>query len=103
MKRLVCKSVKFRSNYDRRALLKQFARISLINKITFKNNNLYLHLGEIVNANDDEIRALICLFWRYGVNMRQLAIFLTPANKNWMNTPPKAYWDNMIFGKGSNV
>ncbi len=103
MKYLVCKSVKFRSIYDRQVLLEQFARVSLISKITIKGNSIFLYLGEIASADDGEVRALICLFWRYGINMQQLAIFWTPENQVWLGPRSGAYWSNLIFPRGIRI
>ena len=40
----------------------------------------------------DELRELLAICQRYGVNMRQLAKFETATNRQWFRDPQK-YWD----------
>jgi hypothetical protein len=46
----------------------------------------------------DELRELLALCQRYGVNMRQLAKFETARNRCWFRDPKK-YWYSAIFGR----
>lgn len=48
----------------------------------------------------DDLRQLLGLFRRYGLDMRQLAKFETPANRAWFRRPD-AYWHDAVFGDGS--
>lgn len=45
----------------------------------------------------DELRELLALCQRYGVNMRQLAKFETARNRHWFRDPKK-YWHSAVFG-----
>ena len=45
----------------------------------------------------DELRELLAICQRYGVNMRQLAKFETAANRPWFRDLQK-YWYEAVFG-----
>jgi IS30 family transposase len=45
----------------------------------------------------DELRELLAVCKRYGVNMRQLAKFETAQNRVWFCDPQK-YWHRAVFG-----
>ncbi len=46
---------------------------------------------------NDELRELLALCQRYGVDMRQLARFETSRNRRWFRDP-KNYWHSAVFG-----
>jgi len=46
---------------------------------------------------DDDLRQLLALCRRYGVDMRQLARFETEKNRPWFRDPNK-YWHSAVFG-----
>lgn len=48
----------------------------------------------------DELRELLALCHRYGVDMRQLAKFETARNRRWFRDPQK-YWHRAVFGTPS--
>jgi hypothetical protein len=50
----------------------------------------------------DDLRQLIALCHRYGVNMRQLAKFETAKNRDWFCDPQK-YWYQAVFGRRSRA
>lgn len=50
------------------------------------------------HLSDDDLRELLALFCRYGMEMRDLARFETPRNRKWFRVPGK-YWHARVFGK----
>jgi hypothetical protein len=50
----------------------------------------------------DELRELLALCHRYGVDMRQLAKFETSKNRAWFRAPHK-YWHSAVFGASSDA
>lgn len=46
----------------------------------------------------DDLRQLLALSHRYGVDMRQLAKFETARNRSWF-CDPRTYWYREVFGK----
>ncbi len=49
----------------------------------------------------DDLRQLLALCYRYGVDMRQLARFETAKNRDWFRDRKK-YWYHGVFGKASS-
>ena len=49
-------------------------------------------------VSEKTLRELLGLFFRYKVDMRQLAQFTTEKNKAWFESP-KAYWFAKVFNK----
>jgi len=47
---------------------------------------------------DDELKALIGLFYRYKVDMKQLQMFVNKSNEKWVKDK-KGYWYRRMFGK----
>jgi len=46
--------------------------------------------------SDGDLRNLLGLFSRYGVDMRQLVVFVGTDNEVWMRNP-EAYWFRTMF------
>lgn len=46
---------------------------------------------------DDDLRALIALFYKYNIEMTQLQIFINEENKVWLDAGERAYWVKRIF------
>jgi len=53
-----------------------------------------LSIGLRDRPGDDDLRELFALFFRYGVDMRQLAPF---GEAQWARSPA-AYWHERVFG-----
>ena len=85
----------FHSN-DERAFFEWFDRIPCVASVTGEGDR-----GLVVRLkgqpNQDDLRQMLALCQRYGVNMRQLAKFKTGANAGWF-TDPKMYWHDAVFG-----
>ena len=50
----------------------------------------------------DDLRQLLALFRRYGLDMRQLAKFETAKNREWF-CDPKTYWHKAVFGRSGRA
>lgn len=46
--------------------------------------------------DDDQLRELIALFFRYRIDMRQLSTFENSANKTWLRAK-RAYWHQAMY------
>ena len=58
-----------------------------------------LHITLARPPGNADLRELIALFFRFGVNMRSLAAFHTVRNANWFAENRKAFWHSRVFGK----
>jgi hypothetical protein len=89
---LIGKSVYFYSMNDEKMFFEWIKNIECIKKFEGAGDELYLDLvGQELNYND--IKDLIALFYRYQIDMKQLAPFLNEGNKQAF-----APWDKEIFG-----
>ena len=95
---LVCKSVTYYCNKDEEAFFEKNKKINCIEKISGLGRELYLHISSD-DINDQDLDDLIGLFYRYKIDMKQLARFLTNDNKNWFYDNKKAFWYKKVFGE----
>ncbi len=72
-------------------------KIKFIKSFEGAGDELYLDLVDR-KLNEDALRELMVLLYRYKVDMKQMARFLTPQNKSWFLDNKKAYWRRRVFG-----
>lgn len=95
---LVCKAIKFYCKGDKDFFLKWVTRIDCIDEIVGKGEDIYLHICADV-IHDYSLDDLIGIFYRYKIDMKQLAQFLTEDNKEWFYDNKIAFWHKKVFGK----
>ena len=93
---LTCKKVRFYSFKDEDAFFWWIKRIPCIQSFEGAGDELYLDLVD-KPLNDKDLNDLIGLFYRYKIDMKQLAQFVTPKNKVWFYDK-KAFWHKQVFG-----
>lgn len=94
---LVCKKVKFYSPHDEDAFFEWIKKIDCIDNISAARDELYLHIASR-KLHDHDLDDLLGLFYRYKVDMKQLARFLNDENQVWFFENKKAYWHKKVFG-----
>jgi hypothetical protein len=94
---LTAKKVHFYSYKDEEVFFEWIKKISCIEKFEGCGDELYLDLKRKKLSNKD-LDELIGLFYRYKIDMKQLAQFLTPKNKGWFYDNKKAFWHRRVFG-----
>jgi hypothetical protein len=94
---LTCKAVSFYSHKDEDAFFAWIKKIKCIEKFEGAGDELYLDLVDR-RLTDTDLRELIGLLYRYKIDMKQLAQFLTPKNKHWFYDNPKGFWHRRVFG-----
>jgi hypothetical protein len=91
------KGVRFYHRNDERALFEWLARIPCVKSFEGEGvDGLVVRLKR--RPGQDDLRQLLALFYRFGVDMRQLAKFETAKNRAWFYDP-KTYWYKAVFGK----
>ena len=87
--------VRFFHQSDERAFFEWLARIPCVESYVGEGRR-----GLVVSLKrrpgNDDLRQLIALCHRYGVDMRQLARFETAKNRTWFRDP-KMYWHQAVF------
>ena len=93
---LVCTAVKFYCLKDEDAFFEWIKKIDCIDKTSASGRELYLHIAAD-DIHDQDLDDLIGLFYRYNIDMKQLARFLTDENKKWFYDNKKAFWHTKVF------
>jgi hypothetical protein len=84
---------------DERAFFEWLARIPCVERYVGEGRRgLVVYLKRA--PRKDELREILALCHRYGVDMRQLAKFETAKNRAWFCDPIK-YWHQAVFGMAS--
>lgn len=94
---LTCKRVTYFSMFDEAAFFEWIKKIKSIKSIEGCGDELYLNLSSM-EIPDKDLRELLGLFYRYKVDMKQLATFLNERNRAWFYENPKGYWHRRVFG-----
>jgi hypothetical protein len=83
--------IRYGSPGDERALFAWLGRIGCVTDIS------PVDFSVVGSPNDDELRELVALFYRYRGDMGQLAQFETPKNSAWFRRP-RTFWSSRVFG-----
>jgi hypothetical protein len=84
---------------DERAFFEWLGRIPCVERYAGEGRRgLVVYLKR--RPRKDELRELLALCQRYGVNMRQLAKFETARNRYWF-CDPKKHWHAAVFSPSS--
>lgn len=94
---LICKRVHYYSYNDEDAFFEWIKKIKCIKSFEGAGDELYLDLVDR-KLTETDLRELMALLYRYKVDMKQLARFLTPKNKKWFYDNKRAYWHRRVFG-----
>ena len=88
--------VRFFHTGDERAYFEWLERIPCVASFAGDGpDGLQVHLKR--QPSQDDLRQLLALCHRWGVDMRQLARFETNQNRSWF-CAPEAYWHLAVFG-----
>ena len=92
---LVASTVTYYSQLDETAFFEWLDRLDCVEGYRGGLSDLFITLKRRPAKRD--LRDLLALFFRYGVDMRQLARFETKSNRQWLRDPDK-YWHHSMFG-----
>jgi hypothetical protein len=93
---LKCHKTTFYSQLDEAMFFDALAKISAVKKIEGRGADLFLSVPS--RLSDKTLRELLGLFFRYQLEMRQFAQFVTERNRPWFHGSEK-YWFKKVFGK----
>lgn len=93
---LFCEGVKFYCREDEDIFFEWIAKIKCIETFSSRWKFLYLHIP-CGNIDDENLKELLALFYRYNIEMRQLKEFLTLQNKSWFYDDKQAFWHKKVF------
>jgi len=84
------------SQNDETAMFEWLDRIPVIDDVAGEGRNLVFRLKRA--PNDDQLRDLLALFYRYQMDMTPLAALRTPENESWF-LDQGSYWFDSVFGR----
>ena len=88
--------VRFGHAHDERAFFEWLERIPCVGSFAGQGTDgLVVRLRR--RPGQDDLRQLLALCHRWGVDMRQLAKFETDQNRSWF-CDPATYWHRAVFG-----
>jgi hypothetical protein len=96
MPTLACKRVHYFSQGDEAVFFDWIGRMSCVTKFEGSGDMLYLRVRGS-RISDHNLRELLALFYRYRMNMKQLAQFESPRNRTWFSRPGM-YWLARVWG-----
>lgn len=86
----------FYSQYDEVAFFEWIDKLECVKKYEGQLRTLYIEVS--LNVNEQELKELLSLFYRYKINMRQLSVFDQKKFARWFRNED-AYWYKRVFGK----
>ena len=92
---LVAKEVLYYSPGDENAFFAWLDDLQCVSASRGVGHELQIRIGR---PTDAELRELIALFYRYSIEMTQLAQCVTPQNASWFRDDRSTYWYTRIFG-----
>jgi hypothetical protein len=93
---LAATGVRYYSEGDEAAFFGWLDKIPCVDHYTGSGETLYITVS-CKQMSEVCLRELIALFFRYRVDMKQLSVFSSAANRAWFKNP-EAYWYNGVFG-----
>jgi hypothetical protein len=100
---MVARLVRFYSEHDESAFFQWLDKIPCITRYRGEGDAVYIDVVRS-KVDDSSLREMLALFYRYGVDMQQLAVFECAANRGWFSDP-KSYWFDKLYeqGKGARL
>jgi hypothetical protein len=99
--KLICKSVWYYSSIDEDMFFEWIQKIPSIIKYDGQLDELYLYIKS-KRINNNDLREIVDLFYRYKIDMKQLSIFLNKTNKAWFFDNKQTYWHKNVYPHKNN-
>jgi hypothetical protein len=92
---LIAHRVRYFHQNDEAMFFAWLDRMTIVSHYEGQADGLHIRLAH--HPNDDDLRELIAFHQRYGIDMRQLAVFQSASNAKWF-CAPGMYWHRSVFG-----
>lgn len=93
---LVATGVIYYHENDETAFFEWLTHIPCVDRFEGQGRDLIVHLSRA--PTDDDLRELAAFFYRYKIDMSQLARFGSGTNRAWFRDP-KMFWHRRVFGR----
>lgn len=94
---LTATAVWYYSANDEQAFFAWLDRIACVDGYRGIGRELLINV-DLGRADEEAIRELLAIFFRYGIDMQQLAVFGDDANNGWFRAQG-SYWYDRVFGQ----
>ena len=91
---LIAANVRYYHKGDERTFFEWLARIPCVQSFVGVRGDLLLHLRSM--PDDEDLRELLAFFYRYKIDMRQLAQFANTRNSIWFKKA-QSDWYQHVF------
>jgi hypothetical protein len=98
-RQLVARAIDYYSTNDEMSFFYWLEKIPCIAGYHGEGIDLLIDLNDTVD--DESLRELIALFFRYNIDLSQLAVLATESNGAWFKNP-QAYWYESVFSSRLN-
>jgi hypothetical protein len=88
--------VRFYSPGDEAAFFGWLGKLPFVERYEGRGLTLYISVNAMA-VDEDGLRDLLALFRRYGVELKQLAVFDREEFADWFRNE-QAYWHKEVFG-----
>lgn len=95
---LIATGVTYYHQNDEIAFFEWLARMPCVDRFEGEGLGLFIYLSRV--PRDADLRELVAFFYRYKIDMRQLARFSTGTKRAWFRDP-KMYWHRRVFGSAA--
>jgi hypothetical protein len=95
--RLIANNLHWFSDHDEAAFFEWLDKISCVENYNGQENVLNITINEI-ELDDNCLREIIALFYRFKQEMTQLAVFRDDAKRPWFSNNRQAFWYKKVFG-----
>ena len=96
---LKAKAIQYGSALDEAAFFDWLQKLPCVSGFEGRGDTLYIRIASS-KVDKAALRELLALFTRYGVDMKQLAVFDKRKFSRWFRDERK-YWHTSVFGKRS--
>lgn len=98
MTKLTCKDVLYNSQFDEEMFFMWLNKISCVIDIGGAGNELHINVSD-QDIHDQDLRELVALYDRYGINGAELRQFLNDSNRSWFKDNKSAFWYQNVWGE----
>ncbi len=88
--------VRYFSPCDEEAFFEWLNKLPFVVRYEGRGRSLYISVNSMA-VDEDGLREMLALFRRYGVGLRQLALFDRDEFADWFRNE-QAYWYKEVFG-----
>jgi hypothetical protein len=92
---LRARAIQYGSALDEAAFFEWLHKLPCASEFEGRGDTLYIRIASS-KVDKTALRELLALFTRYGVDMRQLAVFEKPQFSRWFRDEGK-YWHKSVF------